>query len=941
MNVMWRKLNRFSAAVFELLTLWVLVHAVSATPLRAEVPSVDLLRHAQTRVADTTLPLKHHHLLRILRDGDVKTPAVLPVGVEAQVGMTFELPEVATLSQLIAYLPPSSQDHGSLKIQVLVSTISPHAGFRAVTAKGMTNRDDQLVYALPSVAARWIRLEIRSPAEIRDVSLAEVKLVGRWGLPQTTYAFKKTPATAEEVLARLGKLGAVDVRLSHEEVLLLDDARDGQLDDWTLVEAALLAEGMERGERRQDLMKRIATIATAAGRHLDQDAEPFQRASALLRWMYAEGYLKKYSSGQSSLAKLLHEGTYNCVSSTILYSIIGRRLGLDVRAVEVPDHVLAMVYDGNRHADVETTIANGFRPANQTIEDFHSLTGLQYVVSDLPEKRRSLTLPGLLALVPYNRGVELAEQRSYALALGAYFRAMSLDGDNATAVKNALVTLAAWSRVAAESQDYRQFLALIQVGLQLAPSDSGFLHSRIYGWQMWINDTVQRGDSERAIQLVRRAAREVSAEQFEPLVTWVYISPAEAKVAKGDFAGAVGLTENAEQTLSGQSLREIQEYRANLMQRWYVDELQAGRHVAAAKVLDQALRLPEPKKARIEQSYAYLAEQWLSATRKQDGSEVAEKLYHLLSQRYGQIEVVRDVLRADSQREIQSLVEGNQFSAAWRRAERIAMNDREHGNTLRVQVLSYWGVQRSSAKDWSAAAKLFRRARSYGDSKQLAQNEKSALTRWVLQSSGMQPWTETMKILDDARGRFPLDQDIVDLGVAMWWSQAEPHVKAGQWDKALVVIKQARARYPQNPLLRQNEKHVWSQKVRPAFRSQRWEEGLVVMTAARLRFPEESTFIRNQLTCFRQLVKGQIEAGDWEAVTSTLQRARKQHPREQVFRTQELEAWRSWIDQYQQGNDAPRALVVIKRALQRFPDDASLKSLLREAERNAPPRPLQ
>ena len=837
--------------------------------------TLDLLSQAKVRVVDTTLPLEHRQLLTMLRDGDETTSVVLPVGVGTAVGFTYELPEVATLKQLVLRLPEATEENTLRRMNVFASTISAHAGFHLLRVDPRQSRDDPEVFTFRPVAAKWIRLEILPAPSAKHVALTEVQALGGLGLPQTRYAFKESPAQAKDVLAQLGKLADVDVRLTDEERLLLNDARDGKLDDWTFAEAALLVDGVERGDRRQGLLQKLDVIAAAAGEHLDNSDESFQRASDLLSWLYSEGYLKQYSSNQSSLVRLLSDGTYNCVSSAILYSIIGCHLGLDVQAVEVPDHVFAIVYDGARHADIETTIATGFRPASKSLKTFRSLTGFEYI-PDSPDKRRKLTLPGLLALVAYNRGVELGKQRRYALAVGAYFRAMSLDGDNATAVKNALATLAAWSRVCAESRNYGQFVAMINIGLQLAPKDEGFLHSRMYGWQMWINETVQRGDSEEALELVRRAAREVSGEHFAPLVTWVYISPAEAKVAKGDFAGALLATDTARKTLQGKSLAEIREYRANLMQRWYAHELQAGRHAAAAKALDQALLLPATKTARIEQSYAYLVEQWLAAVRAQRGPDVAEKLHQGLSKRYGKIDAVRDALRGSSYREIYAHVQDKQFSTAWRVAECVAENDPSHGNSMRVYVLSHWGVQRAAAKDWGTATKLFRRARSYdADSDQLVENEKSSVLNWALQSSRTRPWKETLEILDEARGRFPHDQSVVDMEIAMWWSQAEPYMKAKRWDDALAIIKQARSRHAQNARLRQNEKHLWSQKVQPAFQSQRWAEGLAVMSAARLRFPDESTFTRNELTCFRQLVKRQMETRDWKAAISTLSQASK------------------------------------------------------------------
>ena len=76
---------------------------------------------------------------------------------------------------------------------------------------------------------------------------------------------------------------------------------------------------------------------------------------------------------------LLDGKTFNCVSSAVIYNIIALRLGLDVRAIEVPDHAFSIVYDGTAHMDVETTTPLGFNPARDQIEAFERMTGFRYI----------------------------------------------------------------------------------------------------------------------------------------------------------------------------------------------------------------------------------------------------------------------------------------------------------------------------------------------------------------------------------------------------------------------------------------------------------------------------------------------------------------------------------------------------------------------------------
>jgi hypothetical protein len=109
---------------------------------------------------------------------------------------------------------------------------------------------------------------------------------------------------------------------------------------------------------------------------------------------------------------VLDTGLFNCVSSAVIYNILGSRLGLNLRAVEVPDHVFSVLYEGARHGDVETTTGAGFNPARDRFRVSRLLreTGFVYIPESHPEERREVGEAGLVAIIYYNHGVEEARQ---------------------------------------------------------------------------------------------------------------------------------------------------------------------------------------------------------------------------------------------------------------------------------------------------------------------------------------------------------------------------------------------------------------------------------------------------------------------------------------------------------------------------------------------------
>jgi len=68
-----------------------------------------------------------------------------------------------------------------------------------------------------------------------------------------------------------------------------------------------------------------------------------------------------YDWEQSQLSKIFSDGKFNCVSSTMLYTLLARFLDIDVNIIVLPSHVFVeLILPDKRHIEVETTSANGY-----------------------------------------------------------------------------------------------------------------------------------------------------------------------------------------------------------------------------------------------------------------------------------------------------------------------------------------------------------------------------------------------------------------------------------------------------------------------------------------------------------------------------------------------------------------------------------------------------
>ena len=256
--------------------------------------------------------------------------------------------------------------------------------------------------------------------------IAEVEVLGGIGAPASHYAFNEAPAKAFDVLARLQASSSLKITIPPDEADLFADVKNRRFSKWSFDEAALLASGITDAGKRKAYLSKLDNLETGARAAVSAAKTAFEKGEKLLTWLHGkDGPLGKgYAAQQTDLSVILDSGTFNCVSFATLYNVLGRRLGLDVRAIEVPDHAFSILYDGTNNADVETTTSSGFNPARDQAaqEQFEKRTGFRYIADSHRDQRREIREAGLVAIVyaggPWRRtGPAKALSRSLACQL--------------------------------------------------------------------------------------------------------------------------------------------------------------------------------------------------------------------------------------------------------------------------------------------------------------------------------------------------------------------------------------------------------------------------------------------------------------------------------------------------------------------------------------------
>jgi tetratricopeptide (TPR) repeat protein len=155
--------------------------------------------------------------------------------------------------------------------------------------------------------------------------------------------------------------------------------------------------------------------------------DPRERGEYILIWMHRR-YLKSYSLLQTRLDTLLSGGRYNCVSSAVLYLVLGTAVELEIRGVMTRDHAFAALRAGDQWIDVETTNPYGFDPGNR--KEFHDqfgkATGFAYVPAKNYRDRAAISPLELISLIFSNRVTELERQNRFAEAVPLAISRMGL-----------------------------------------------------------------------------------------------------------------------------------------------------------------------------------------------------------------------------------------------------------------------------------------------------------------------------------------------------------------------------------------------------------------------------------------------------------------------------------------------------------------------------------
>ncbi len=294
------------------------------------------------------------------------------------------------------------------------------------------------------------------------------------------------------------------------EERLFADAADGRLDDFSLLDAALIASGVIDTAELGRYREHMAAWANALKRNGGLDGSPQRQVEAIFEFLHGKILHGKYNLQCTDLRQALDEGRFNCVSATVLFNCLAGELGLSCCGLETPGHALSRVFLPDGPLDVETTCPRWFCLQNDPLKQTEAL---EKTIGHKPTKDkaklREISPIQLTAMIYYNRGIDFLAEKRFSDAAAADAKALRLDPLNNTARGNFLATINNWAIDLSNAGHYARAADLLRQGLAFDPHYEAFTLNFVHVHHQWSQELCKEGRYAEAVELLNRAASEM------------------------------------------------------------------------------------------------------------------------------------------------------------------------------------------------------------------------------------------------------------------------------------------------------------------------------------------------------------------------------------------------------------------------------------------------
>jgi Transglutaminase-like superfamily len=155
--------------------------------------------------------------------------------------------------------------------------------------------------------------------------------------PAPPTKFNTPPLVALKAAAKIIK--SKTSLVSADELVIFKAVADGRGDSVDIAGAALIASGIDDLASRRQYLARFNELTVGASEAMAGKKTVAKKAGAVMNYLVENVYTGKGLNESISVATVLDDGSYNCVSSATVFTIVASRLGLETCPVNEPGHV--------------------------------------------------------------------------------------------------------------------------------------------------------------------------------------------------------------------------------------------------------------------------------------------------------------------------------------------------------------------------------------------------------------------------------------------------------------------------------------------------------------------------------------------------------------------------------------------------------------------------
>ncbi len=296
-------------------------------------------------------------------------------------------------------------------------------------------------------------------------------------------------------------------RSGDAEEALWQDLRDGVLDDYSLLQAAMIAGGCGAESVRDSVEAACLDFCHSQIDSLAACTTEQQRAGLLLRGMRATLLTGSFEPSCYRLDRSLTGGCYNCLTATILYVSLCRKCGVSVVAEATETHLFCRLA-GEESVIIQTTGDEPWWPTSP---------GAGAAPPPLrPTGARELNDAQVIAQVYYNRGTMLLRQHEFGRSVRYLSLSGKLDPANAAARHNLVAAYNGWALQLCDKQHYGQAANVLAHCGESALSEGVTRQNDLYIHHRWVIALCRQHRFGEALELLEAGHdRQPQAELYD------------------------------------------------------------------------------------------------------------------------------------------------------------------------------------------------------------------------------------------------------------------------------------------------------------------------------------------------------------------------------------------------------------------------------------------